>query len=102
MKILRHGLPAGRSWSRPGRHAHTWCRGIARPRSIRSPERLAGVIGMQTQLSPGWRRIAAFGLDYGFISPTWGSSPLSACLAALWSRRPPISPHRRAAWSPSS
>jgi hypothetical protein len=39
MKILRHGMPGDRSRSRSGRHAHTWCRGIAWPRSLRSAER---------------------------------------------------------------
>jgi hypothetical protein len=45
--------------------------------------RFAGVIGMQTQLSPGWCRIAAFGLDYGFISAYLGLLTLVGMLGRI-------------------
>jgi uncharacterized RDD family membrane protein YckC len=45
--------------------------------------RFAEVIGVQTQLSPGWCRIAAFGLDYGFILAYLGLLTLVGMLGRI-------------------
>ena len=45
--------------------------------------RFAGVIGTQTQLSPGWRRIAAFSVDYGFIFAYLGLLTLVGMLGRI-------------------
>jgi hypothetical protein len=56
---------------------------------LATPDLRAELIGTQMQQSLGWRRIAAFGVDYGFILPTWGCLPWLACLAALLALCPP-------------
>ena len=45
--------------------------------------RFAGVIGAQTQLSTGWRRIAAFSVDYGFIFAYLGLLTLVGMLGRI-------------------